>query len=387
MAHIEDRWKHGNDRNRLRWRARYTGPDGHEHARSFPKKTDARRWLDQQEAAKITRTWTDPALGRIRFRAWYQEWWPTVTNLRASTAARDGHYYRAYVLPRFGDVPLSAITQREVRQWVAELTGRGLEPATVHKAYQVLSKALRAAVDAELLAQTPCRKVTLPKIEQNEMRFLTPEEIGRLAARIDQRYRVLVLVGAYGGLRFGELAGLCWRHVDLAVGTVEVAEIVVEVEGRLYVGSPKTRSSRRRVSLPTFVAAELTRHAVATADRDASPAPDPDGRVFRAPRGGLLRINGFRRRVWSKATTAAGLDGLRIHDLRHTAVALWIAAGANPKLVAARAGHTSVSFTLDRYGHLFPDADERLRHQLDQFIRNARRKPTAPSRPWRRKGT
>jgi hypothetical protein len=61
----------------------------------------------------------------------------------------------------------------------------------------------------------------------------------------------------------------------------------------------------------------------------------------------------------------AGLDGLRIHDLRHTAVALWIAAGANPKEVAARAGHTSVSFTLDRYGHLYPDADQALRDRLD----------------------
>ena len=63
--------------------------------------------------------------------------------------------------------------------------------------------------------------------------------------------------------------------------------------------------------------------------------------------------------------TAAGLDGLRIHDLRHTAVALWIAAGANPKEVAARAGHASVSFTLDRYGHLYPEADLNLRERLD----------------------
>ena len=59
------------------------------------------------------------------------------------------------------------------------------------------------------------------------------------------------------------------------------------------------------------------------------------------------------------------LDGLRIHDLRHTAVALWIAAGTNPKEVAARAGHTSVSFTLDRYGHLCPESDAALRDRLD----------------------
>jgi integrase len=68
----------------------------------------------------------------------------------------------------------------------------------------------------------------------------------------------------------------------------------------------------------------------------------------------------------------AGLAGLRIHDLRHTAVALWIAAGASPKEVAARAGHTSVSFTLDRYGHLYPEADTRLRDRLDTLHAAAR---------------
>jgi integrase len=78
-----------------------------------------------------------------------------------------------------------------------------------------------------------------------------------------------------------------------------------------------------------------------------------------------LRLAGFRHRIWRPAARAAGLDGLRIHDLRHTAVALWIAAGANPKEIAARAGHTSVSFTLDRYGHLYPDADQALRDRLD----------------------
>jgi len=83
--------------------------------------------------------------------------------------------------------------------------------------------------------------------------------------------------------------------------------------------------------------------------------------------GGPLRVNGFRARVWRPATRAAGLDGLRIHDLRHTAVALWIAAGANSKEVSSRVGHASVSFTLDRYGHLFPEADEALRTRLDAF--------------------
>jgi hypothetical protein len=68
---------------------------------------------------------------------------------------------------------------------------------------------------------------------------------------------------------------------------------------------------------------------------------------------------------------------LRIHDHRHTAVALWIAAGANPKEVAARAGHASVSFTLDHYGHLYPEADSALRDRLDALYGSAQAPPAS----------
>jgi integrase len=153
-------------------------------------------------------------------------------------------------------------------------------------------------------------------------------------------------------------------RVDLLRGTVSVAEILTEVAGRLYFGPPKTRASRRTVSLPRVVTRELDAHLAG--------GGDPDDHVFTAPQGGTLRIVAFRNRIWRPATEAAGLTGLRIHDLRHTAVALWIAAGASPKEVAVRAGHTSVSFTLDRYGHLYPEADTRLRDRLDTLHASAR---------------
>jgi integrase len=149
-----------------------------------------------------------------------------------------------------------------------------------------------------------------------------------------------------------------------------VAEIVVEVRGVLHVGPPKTRASRRTVGLPRFVADELAAHL-------AGPG-DPEHFVFTAPQGGALRVTAFRARVWRLAIRAAGLDGLRIHDLRHTAVALWIAAGAGPKEVAARAGHASVSFTLDRYGHLYPEADTALRDRLDVLYGSAGPGPRSP---------
>jgi integrase len=140
-------------------------------------------------------------------------------------------------------------------------------------------------------------------------------------------------------------------------GTVRVIEIITEPRGRLHFGPPRTSAGRRMVGLPRFVVEAL-------AERMAGPGTAEE-LVFAGPHGGALRVTLFRQRFWLPAVKAAGLDGLRIHDLRHTAVALWIAAGANPKEVAARAGHASVSFTLDRYGHLYPEADLNLRERLD----------------------
>ena len=101
------------------------------------------------------------------------------------------------------------------------------------------------------------------------MRFLTPAEVAALADAIAPRYRALVLVGAYGGLRIGELAGLRRSRVDLLRGTVQVAEIVVEVRGILHVGPPKTRASRRTVGLPRFVVEELAAHLGRPGDLEA----------------------------------------------------------------------------------------------------------------------
>jgi integrase len=81
-----------------------------------------------------------------------------------------------------------------------------------------------------------------------------------------------------------------------------------------------------------------------------------------------VRRPNYRNRVWLPALKKAGLEGLRFHDLRHTAVAIWIAAGANVLEVKRRAGHTRSTFTLDRYGHLFPNADAGLAQRLDELF-------------------
>ena len=188
------------------WRARYWGPDGRQHSRSFARKADAQRWLAEVEHDRSRGAWTKPALGRVRFSVWVEEWQATTNNVRLTTAVRDRMLLDRYLLPRFGSTPLANISQRDVRAWVAELSGKGLAPATVHKCYQVLSKILAAAVEGGMIPRSPCRQIPLPKIERAEMRFLTVAEVRRLAVAVGPGYRALILLGAYGGLRIGEIA-------------------------------------------------------------------------------------------------------------------------------------------------------------------------------------
>jgi integrase len=374
------------------WRARYRAPDGRERSKTFQRRPDAERFITTVEGRKLRREWTDPQLARTRYGDWLLQWLKTERGLRPSTKARDDSYFTNYILPRFRQVPVGAIEQLDARGWVADLSASGLAAATVRKAYQLFAKTMQAAVDSGLIPRTPCRGITLPRVEAQEMRFLTPGQIARLADVIEPRYRALVLLGAYGGLRIGELAGLRPARVDLLRGRIEVAEILVEVRGTLHIGPPKTRASRRTIGLPHPLVAVLAEHLERFAGPDL---------FFPAPEGGPLRASLFRRRSWQPAVARAGLphiyvraetcaecrlcdqpkgspahhQPLRIHDLRHTAVALWIAAGANPKEVAARAGHTSVAFTFDCYGHLFPDSDELLRDRLGEMFDRSAEEP------------
>jgi integrase len=342
--------------------ARYRGPDHVEHSQSFPRKVDAETWVTDQLSRRARGEWTDPAAGRRRYDEWVREWWETTSNLRPSTRARDEAYLRSLILPGFGTHTLAAIGQLDVRRWVADLEARGLAPATVRKAYTILGKSLRAAVDAGLIPRTPVRSVPLPQDERREMPFLTPAQIAQLAGAIHPRYRALVLVGGYGGLRIGEMAALRRRRVDILRGRVEVAETLAEVRGHLHFGSPKTRAGHRIVPLPRPVAEELAVHLKEWATDDL---------VFSAPEAGPLRIGSWRRRFWRPAVGDVGLEGLTPHALRHTAVALWIAAGATPKEVATRAGHASVSRVLDLYGHLYEESGERLTERLEAVFRSS----------------
>jgi integrase len=253
------------------------------------------------------------------------------------------------------------VVERAVAMVAEELAEGKLSASAVRRHAIVLGTILGAAVADGRIARNPVRGVKLPPEGARRMRFLEPEEVARLADAHPPHYRPLVLTAAYVGLRWGELAGLAVENVDLLRRTIRVERQLVEVAGNVSFGPPKSRAGLRTVSMPTALATVLGQNF-------AAPAVQGSGLAFPGPKGQPLRRSNFRR-VWSKATDRADLEGLRFHELRHTAAALAIAQGAHPLAIKERLGHSSITVTMDTYGGLFPHLEEAIGAGLDQVFR------------------
>jgi integrase len=334
-----------------RWRARYRDPAGREHARHFPRRVDAQRWLDETTASVVTGTYVDPVKSRVTVAEWSARWLAAQGQLKPSTRARYEGILRIQVVPTWGRVALANVTHADIASWVSSLD---LAPATIRQVHRVFSLVLTLAVRDGRIARNPADRVALPRAAKPDKRFLTHAEVAALAEAAGG-YALAVRVLAFCGLRFGELAALRVRRVDLLRRRIEVAESVTEVGGRAVFGTPKTHQ-RRSVPVPRSLLDALAEQLAGRA---------PDDYVFPAEKGGVLGLRNWRRKVFGPATRAAGLSGVTPHDLRHTAASLSVSAGANVKAVQRLLGHASAAMTLDVYSGLFDDDLDAVADRLD----------------------
>lgn len=336
-----------------RWRARYRGPDKRERLKDFDRKTDAERWLREQTAKMDRGEWTDPAAGRVTVGEYAAEWLRGKVKIKHSTRVSYESLLREHVLPTWADVPLSGVRHEDVAAWVQRMHSRGLSASRTRQAYIVLNQVLDLAVKARRIPSNPARGAELPSLPskaERPFRALDEDQVWTVAEAAGAG-RLSVLVLAWCGLRFGELAGLRVRDFDVLRRQLDVKVTLSEIGGHLIEGTPKTAASVRRVPVPVWLVEEL--------------APTLDGkgpadRLLTAPGGGPLRIGNWRGRVFDPAVKAAGVarqvtgDMVRPHDLRHTCASLHIKYGTPPKVLSEMLGHASVSITQDRYGHLYP---------------------------------
>jgi integrase len=344
--------------------ARWTDPYGRRSSRTFKTKADARAHLHRIYGDIARGDYTNPRQGRITLAAWADDWLEGARNLTRGGRDTYRRDLDRHILPILGRIPLGRLAVGDVDRY---LTAKSVDlaPSTVHRHYRTLHRLLAVAVERGLIARNPCEHVHPPRIPRTEMTVLDADQVDALAAAITPRYRAWVYVMAYGGLRWAESVGLRRRHVDLPQLAV-VEQLVHRGRGEWDRCEPKA-GSRRTVTLPEFVATELKVHV------ETLNLQDDDSLVFCTRNGTPLQAPSFRTNIFRRALDKAGLPPIRVHDLRHTSVSLAIAAGANPKLSQARAGHSSIGIHLDRYGHLFPGADEAVAQALDELHATAQR--------------
>jgi integrase len=347
-----------------RHQVRYRGPDGKliTASMTFATKTDAEKYLTRVEADQLRDQWTDPRLGKTTFAVWAERWEASTLNLRPSTRALYATLLRLHILPTFGSYPLTSIDVMAVRTWLRRMEANGVGTTTRVRSYQLLNRVMSSAVEARYIAANPCAIRGAAREEDQEMRIATLDQVGAITSGVPHRYKAMILVTAFGGLRWGELAGLRRHRIDLATGTVVVAEQLLEVRGQFSTGPVKSRAGQRAVVLPGAVVQALAEHLARYVRRD------PDALVFVGEKGARLRRSNFNRRVWAPAVTAAGVPELRFHDLRHTAGTLATAAGASLREVMARLGHSTVAAAL-RYQHVMSGRDATIAQALDKLLR------------------
>lgn len=274
---------------------------------------------------------------------------------------------------KFGKLPVAAVEHEDVVAWVKAMQARTykgtpLSAKTIANHHGLLSASMETAIRLRRRPDNPCKGVQLPRDEsiREKMHFMTAAESLAIVEAHPARYQPLMAFLRATGARFGEATALLGGDFQLGVQqpTVRIEKAWKRDENdRFYIGPPKTKKSRRTVSLsPSLV----------TLLRPAIEAAGADGLVFVTSYGGPIRHSSFYE-FWEGALDSLGYpkgagNRPRIHDMRHTHASLMLGAGMSPFELSRRLGHESIQTTVDRYSHLVPDAQFRAAEMAEKAL-------------------
>lgn len=358
------------------WKVRYR-VGVKQHAKSgFKTKRDAEAYESEQLRRLRSGTWTDPGAARLGMTALFEDWLSS-KHAEPRTLQDYRSVWHKRIEPTWGSMRVCDVTPAGVQRWASELASK-YAPSSVNHAVTVFRQVMSWAVMEGRIEVNPVRRATdltgrslVPRGGVAKERiYLTAEQVDALCLHAGKS-ALLIEFMAYTGLRWGEATALQWRDVDLMRNRIIVRRAWSDVNGTLLERLPKSGKEREvpiavRLREPL---SELLAAYVGTAD----------GLVFAAPEGGLLRKANWQARVFHPARKSAGItEAFTPHGLRHTFAALSVQAGVNPKVLQRVMGHSSITVTLDTYGHMFPSDLDAL---AEAFAKPATTQATAHNVP------
>ena len=335
-------------------------------------KREAQAELTRQLAAVDADTFV--AKDKVTVAEFFGKW---ITGVAASISPKTTERYRGLmdkqILPNVGALPLQKLKPIALNELYGLLL-RDLSPRTVGHVHRLMHRALRDAVTWTIIPTNPASLVKPPKVEATEIEVLREDAIAGALDKLRGRamYPIAALALATG-MRRGELLALRWQDVDLDGGRLQVERSLEQTKAGLRFKSPKTKHGRRSISIPPSVVSELRAHWQAQQEQRLAlglgKAPD-DALVF-ATWDGKTRSPNALTKEWSVAMAAAGINA-SFHSLRHTHASSLIAAGIDVLTISRRLGHASPSITLNVYGHLFANTDDRAAEVMEAMFAKVR---------------
>ena len=355
------------DRKHGRYVARYSvvGADGkrRQPSVSASTKTEARK-LRAEIVQRLEKGETVDR--RMTVGEWLDLWVAGKARSRRGNTVRSyqGHI-DSYLKPNIGSVPLEALRDSHISAMIDKIVAENpartvakkptVGPTTLHRINATLRCALNAAIKARRISHNPASFVELTPATKSEVAPWDATETGRfLDAVAGDQLGPLFDVMAMTGLRRGEALGLRWSDVDMAGALLVVRQQLVAVGHTVEFGEPKTKAGARTVDLdPGTVGTLLTVQLAQQAARDAwgTAWRNTDDLVFVREDGSPWHPNRVTVR-FRELVADTGLRPIRLHDLRHGAASLALAAGVDAATVSKRLGHSSIAITVDIYSHL-----------------------------------
>jgi integrase len=280
--------------------------------------------------------------------------------LRPRTQEMQDVFVRVHINPVLGRIKLKDLRPDHIQSFYSQKISSGLSKRTVQLLHTTLRTSLKQAVKWGLLARNPTDLVQAPRPEKRAPTFLNREQLTKFLETVrGHKWYLIYLLLIYGGFREGEVLGIHVEDCDMVNRLINVRHAVITLKGGVALTEPKTKTSKRAVTLPKIAYDELKKH-LEQLDRN-------QGLIFTTSTGTPISPRNFIRH-FKRSLKEAGLPDIRVHDLRHSHASLLLASGVNPKLVQERLGHASITLTLDTYSHVIPSLQEEVARKMDDLM-------------------
>lgn len=288
--------------------------------------------------------------------------------LKHNTWLTKEHIIRTKLLPYFKDKKMRDIRATDIIQWQNTMIAykderkKPYAPTYLKTLQAELSALFNHAVRFYELKSNPVVKAgPLGKNKAEEMLFWTKEEYLKFANAIkDKPYSYYAFQILYWcGLRLGELLALTPQDIDFQKKVIKVSKSYQRIKGKDFITDPKTPKSKRIISMPDFLCEELQDYI------NRLYGVLPTERIFHMTKS-------FLHHEMTRGAGLAGVQRIRVHDLRHSHVSLLISMGFSAVSIGNRVGHESVDITF-RYAHMFPTEQSQMAIKLnDEFKEGTR---------------